>query len=124
MKIATTNRSSTATRIFVCLTNLVSAYLLFLMNMYVGSGILVVSACILLYVAVRRHKVIWEITEHGRVFSILRNHKLLFEGRSMELSSVNEKEHYYDIHPCVGRMIRIPKIASNDSLLHLIRSKK
>ncbi|MEN8678494.1 MAG: hypothetical protein ABF391_00470 [Akkermansiaceae bacterium] len=73
--------------------------------------------------AVRNYRQVWEITKDGKMFKVVRNNKVLFEGRSMDLASVTTDFGNYFLDPLNGRMIKVPRTVANDAFLDLIKSR-
>lgn len=73
--------------------------------------------------AMRNYRQVWEITKDGKIFKVVRNNKVLFEGRSMDLASVTTDFGNYFLDPLNGRMIKVPRTVANDAFLDLIKSR-
>ena len=89
----------------------------------IWASILGFSVVIYLILGFRHYRQVWEITKKGKTFKVARNRKVLFEGSSMDLASVESDFANYFIHPLNRPMIQVPKKAANEAFLDLIKSR-
>ena len=100
-----------------------NAYQIFHQGNKIWASILAFSVVIYLILRFRHYRQVWEITKAGKTFKVVRNRKVFFEGKSMDLASVETDHFNHFIHPLNRPMIQVPQKAANKIFLDLIKSK-
>ena len=118
-----TQKWTTAMHLGLALIWSANAYQNFHRGDKIWASILAFSVVIYLILGFRHYRQVWEITKEGKTFKVVRNGKVLFEGSSMDLASVETDHFNYFIHPLNRPMIQVPRKAANEALLNLIKSR-